>query len=335
MSNLIVYKMKKSANLFLIFWILSLFILVQGCKKGELPEIATVEITGITINSAISGGTIISDGGCDLTEKGVCWNTTGNPTTSDPKSNSGTGSDNFSSNITGLASATKYYVRAFAKSEVGTAYGEEIVFNTKVADAEGNQYNTVNIGTQVWMAENLKATKYNDNTEIPLVEDNTAWSNLTSPGYCWVNNNEAVNKPLYGALYNWYAANNEKLCPAGWHVPTDVEFKTMEMSLGLSQAAADQSDWRGTDQGKQMKNTTGWSANENGTNTSGFSALPGGYRHHTTSAYNGLGILGYWWCSNGPDSGSGWYRRLDGGNNAVYRASTLNRAGKSVRCIKN
>jgi len=207
MSNLIVYKMKKSANLFLIFWILSLFILVQGCKKGELPEIATVEITGITINSAISGGTIISDGGCDLTEKGVCWNTTGNPTTSDPKSNSGTGSDNFSSNITGLASATKYYVRAFAKSEVGTAYGEEIVFNTKVADAEGNQYNTVNIGTQVWMAENLKATKYNDNTEIPLVEDNTAWSNLTSPGYCWVNNNESVNKPLYGALYNWYAAN--------------------------------------------------------------------------------------------------------------------------------
>ena len=328
--------MKKSVNLFLSLLIVSIMVLTYGCKKGDIPEVTTLEVTDMTNNSAKSGGNIISDGGCDITEKGVCWNTIGTPTIeADQKTSNGEGSENFTSNIAGLESANTYYVRAYATNGCGTAYGEEIIFSTKVADTDGNLYNAVKIGTQVWMVENLKTTKYNDNSQIPLVTDNTAWTTLKTPGYCWANNNEAQYKDLYGALYNWYAVETGKLCPAGWHVPTDADYKTLEISLGMTQVQADASDWRGTDQGEKLKNTAGWSTGENGTNTSGFAALPSGYRYYGTGATAGLGILGYWWTASETGIDLAIYRRLDGNNDAVYRSATHKQAGKSVRCVKN
>ena len=204
-----------------------------------------------------------------------------------------------------------------------------------MTDQDGNTYKTVEIGTQTWMAENLKTTKYNDNTAIPNVTGNSAWINLTTPGYCWYNNDEAANKPLYGALYNWYTVKTGKLCPSGWHVPTDAEYKTLEMFLGMNQIQADGTLWRGTDQGTQLKDTTGWKTGENGTNTSGFSALPGGYRYRQDGSFNNIGDLSYWWCSNEKDPSMGYYRRLDGSNAGVYREGTLKAAGKYIRCAKD
>src|SRR5450759_4787246 len=100
-----------------------------------------------------------------------------------------------------------------------------------VKDIDGNVYKTVTIGKQVWMVENLKTTKYNDGITIPLVIDNTAWTDLITPKYSWFNN-DIANKEVYGALYNWYTVNTNKLCPKGWHIPTDEEWTTLTTYLG-------------------------------------------------------------------------------------------------------
>ena len=185
------------------------------------------------------------------------------------------------------------------------------------------------------MAENLKVTKFNDNTDITLAGDAVVWTGLTGPGFCWYNNDPDFNKPIYGALYNWYAASSATICPTGWHTATNDEYDAMEVSLGLALADINIWGWRGTDQGSKMKNTTGWNAGENGTNTSGFSALPGGYRFYADGLFNGQNSLGYWWTATEHDADRGWYRRLDGNNTAVYKASTDKRAGKAIRCVKD
>jgi len=309
-------------------------VLNQGCKKATLPVLATVEVTEVTLNSATSGGDITSDGGEDIIARGVCWNTTGNPTITDSKTSDGKGTGAFTSSLAGLQKGSVYFVSAYATNSVGTAYGEPFTFSTQIDDIEGNYYNTTPIGTQIWMAENLKATLYNDETQIPNVTSNTAWAALTTPAYAWAQNNEATYKPLYGAIYNWYAVSTGKLCPTGWKVPSDADFSAMEINLGMTVAQAGALEWRGTDQGKQLKNTIGWSTGQNGTNTSGFAALPSGYRAHTTGIFEGLGLINYFWTSTEQDAAVALYRRLDGDNDAVYRGATFKRAGKSVRCVK-
>ena len=149
-----------------------------------------------------------------------------------------------------------------------------------VTDVDGNVYNTVKIGTQTWMVENLKVTKYNDGTSIPNVTDNTVWKNLTTPGYCWYNN-DVVNKNIYGALYNWNAVNTGKLCPLGWHVPSKAEwdkFNTMNNA------------------DVQLKEigTVHWKGPNDATNETGFTALPGGERD-LNGVFWSLGESGYWW----------------------------------------
>jgi len=213
---------------------------------------------------------------------------------------------------------------------------QEEAVKTKTIDSIDNYiYRTVKIGNQTWIAENLKTTRYNDGTLIPLVTDSTVWENLKTPAYCWYNNDEAASKTPYGALYNWYAASSTNICPSGWHTATNDEYDAMEVSIGLAQADINIWGWRGTDHGSKMKNTTGWNAGENGTNTSGFSALPGGYRFYDDGMFNGQNTLGYWWTATEHDAARGWYRRLDGNNTAVYKASTDKRAGKAIRCVKD
>mgnify|MGYP001296975610 FL=1 len=328
--------MKKSVYFMLSLFIISVMIIAHGCKKkGDPPQITTIEVTDVTNNSAKSGGNIISDGGCEIIEKGVCWNTTGNPTVeADQKTTHGKGSDSFTSNLTGLKPDATYYVRAYATNGPGTSYGDEISFTTKVADADGNLYNTVKIGTQVWMTENLKTTKYNDGSGIPNVTDNQEWTTLKTGAYAWANNDEK-NKPIYGALYNWHAVETGKLCPTGWHVPTDNDFKTLEITLGLAQSEADGTGWRGTNQGSQLKTTEGWEQNGNGTNSSGFAAPPSGYRYYGDGTTKGLKLICYFWTSTPSNDLSSIYRRLDAEESAIYRSATHNEAGKSVRCVKN
>ena len=335
MSNYKEIIMRKGSGLFTLIIMAAMILLVYGCKKASLPTVTTTEITEITINSAISGGEITADGGDDIIEKGVCWNTTTVPTIADSKTSNGKGGGSFTSNLTGLQPGAVYAVRAYATNSAGTAYGEEFSFYTKIADIDGNQYTVVNIGTQIWMSENLKTTKYNDNTLIPNVTGNAAWASQTTGAYCWYNNDMEFNKPIYGALYNWFAVNNGKLCPAGWHVATDAEYNAMELGLGMAQAQLDVWGWRGTDQGTKMKNSTGWSAGQTGNNASGFAAIPGGYRFYQDGSFYYQNILSYWWTATELDATRAWYRRLDGDNAKVYKAGGEKQAGKYVRCVKN
>lgn len=298
------------------------------------PVVTTTQVSNITAITAVCGGSITYDGGAPITEKGVCWSTTPDPDINDFFTTDGTGANGYSSTLINLTPATTYYVRAYAKNSAWTVYGEQATFTSKLADTEGNLYNTLKIGTQVWMTENLRATKLNDNTSIPNITDDALWVGSSVSAYCWYNNDIAY-KPTYGALYNWFAVNTGKLCPSGWHVPTDDEFKTLEQTLGM---AADQLEvwgWRGTDQGTKLKNTTGWDDAGNGTNSSGFSALPGGYRFGGTGAFYWVTTITYWWTSTEDDADRGWYRRLDSSATGVYRASTSKKGGKYIRCVKN
>ena len=206
---------------------------------------------------------------------------------------------------------------------------------TKVTDKDGNVYKTVTIGKQVWMAENLKTTKFSDNSPIQKVSDLTAWTLKSTPAYCWYDNDSVTNKPLYGAMYNWFTANTGKLCPTGWHVATDDEYDTLELYLGIVRTDLDLWGWRGTDQGTKMKNSSGWAAGQNGTNTSGFSALPGGYRYAADGSFQAIGQWTYWWSNTEVDAGIAYYRRLDGTSSGVYKGGVDERAGKYIRCIKD
>jgi uncharacterized protein (TIGR02145 family) len=206
---------------------------------------------------------------------------------------------------------------------------------------DGNKYNIVVIGAQIWMAENLKTTKFNNNGAIPNVTSGSTWTTLTTPAYCWYANDGTTNKPIYGAIYNWFTVNTGNLCPAGWHMPSDGEYQTLESYLGIPADTVGLYGWRGriSQAGSQMKNTTGWATGQNGTNISGFSALPGGYRYVADGSFNDIGVLTYFWTATEYTSPTAWYRRLDGAldvtNNEVYRAAVEKGAGKYVRCLKN
>ena len=297
------------------------------------PSVTTGQVTGVTNNSAICAGTVTYSGGAPVLEKGICWSQTPDPDLDDSHVSVSTGPDTYTCTLTGLSSGSRYYARAYVKNEGGTAYGEQVVFSTKVVDIEGNMYGTVCIGNQVWMTENLKVLKYNDGSAIPNVTDNDDWKLLTTGAYCWYDNNMNY-KNTIGALYNWYAAGTGKICPTGWHVPTNEDFNNLELFLGMNPESIDLWDWRGTDQGTQLKNTIGWKAGENGTNSSGFCAIPGGYRYGADGGFNALEKLTYYWCSERNDE-LAWYRRLDGPETGIFKGSTYKRGGKYIRCIKD
>lgn len=320
-------------------------LLLNSCKKkddntptpGPTPTLTTAEVTNVLINTAKCGGTISSDGGSTITEKGVCWSTHTSPTTSDNKTNDGAGAGLFTSEIKGLLPATTYYLRAYATTSNGTGYGSSMVFTTlsdNLTDIEGNVYKTVQIGDQIWMAENLKTTKYNDGTNIPLVTNGDDWSILTTPAYCWYNNDMASNKLTYGALYNWYAIHTGKLCPVGWHVPSDAEWYTMEHYVDSTINDPNVINYRGTDCGTKLKNTSGWDNSGNGTNNYNFKALPGGGRY-LGGAFFHIGDIGNWWSSTEYQNTNGWFRTLLGNSPASYRTNGNKFLGFSVRCIRD
>jgi len=196
-----------------------------------------------------------------------------------------------------------------------------------VKDVDGNVYKAVPIGTQVWMAENLKTTKYNDGTAIPLVKDDKAWEALSTPAYCWYKNDEVTNKNKYGALYNWYTVNTNKLCPSGWHVSTDAEWTTLTTYLKGDSVA-----------GGKLKETgtVHWqSPNKGATNESGFTALPGGYRISYGGSFGYIGNNGYWWSPVKDSSSIASYRYIGYGTNNLFSTSYSKHSGFSVRCVRD
>ena len=298
----------------------------------SLASITTSTPDNIISNSAILGGNVTSDGNVTVTERGICYDTSQNPTTSNTKVANGSGTGSFSGAITGLTANTTYYIRAYAINSQGTAYGNEIVFSTPVetvTDIDGNIYHTVTIGTQVWMVENLKTTKYNDGTLIPNITDNTTWyGRYSAAAYCWYNNDALTYKPAYGALYNWSAVNTGNLAPQGWHVPTDLEWSTLTSYLGGESIAGGKL--------KEIGKTNWVNFNIGATNETGFSGLPGGIRNGD-GTFNSIGNGGLFWSSTQDAiSGKIWYRELLGQNATVLRNSLdLRIFGLSVRCVKD
>ena len=206
-----------------------------------------------------------------------------------------------------------------------------------VTDIDGNVYQTVTIGEQIWMMENLKVTHYRNGDPIPCVTDGGTWSGLTTGAYCNYDNDEH-NVATYGRIYNWYAVDDSRnIAPEGWHVPTDEEWKQLEIYLGMSQSVADQLSWRGTDEGGKLKETgtTHWnSPNTGATNESGFSALPGGFRASFGTFYY-LGDIADFWSSTESTSSHGFNRALDNDNSDIYRGYEYKYFGVSVRCVKD
>ena len=253
----------------------------------------------------------------------------------------GAGTGSFTSSITGLSPGTAYYVRAYATNGQGTDYGEEENFTTfnddgeTVMDYDGNVYNIIQIGSQVWMKENMKATHYADGGYIPFVEENSSWESLgyNWRAYCWSENDTAY-RDIYGGLYTWAAAMNgaagsisnpsgiQGVCPDGWHIPGDDEWKQLEMYLGMEQVDADNAGYRGTDEGTKLME-------------GGFSALPGGSRL-PNGTFDAAGNSGNWWSATDvPFSGYAWCRTLSSTKSTVYRMYNSINYGMSVRCVAN
>jgi uncharacterized protein (TIGR02145 family) len=218
---------------------------------------------------------------------------------------------------------------------------------SSITDIDGNTYETVQIGTQIWMKENLRTTKYSDGTAIPLVTDNAVWASnynngTTLPMMCWYNNDQATyaaNK--FGALYNWYAVSpntngNKNLCPTGWHVPTDAEWNNLIAYLDPSYSS-NVTGTQSTTAGGKMKSTSTlyWNnPNSDASNSSGFMGFPGGYRFGNSQFYD-VGNNGDWWSSSENNTNNAWFRNLNYNYGHIRRYDYDKTFGFSVRCIKD
>jgi uncharacterized protein (TIGR02145 family) len=300
---------------------------VSFTTDHSAPKLSSFSISSITANSSTAKGSIINDGGSIVTSRGICYALVHNPTISDNIVTNGSGIGPYICYITGLQPKTTYYIRPFASNTIGIQYGNELTITTleKIADIDGNIYNIASIGTQIWMEENLKTTKYNDGESIPNVTDNFAWSGLRTPAYRWYNNN-ATYKNTYGALYNWFTVKTGKLCPTGWHVPNDNDWMTLISYSGTESSA-----------GIRLKEPgiSHWSSPNAGvTNETSFTALPGGENTGNTGSYN-LGTFATFWSTSEYNFDYSNTIHMDYNYDGVSVMSYNKSSGLSIRCLKD
>ena len=349
---------------------------ILGAPWVTVPSVSTAQITNLTAHSAVSGGNVTDDGNTDVTARGVVWNTTGNPDiqNNDGITFDGTGPGAFTSVLDNLQAESTYFLRAYATNSEGTAYGAELSFTTPadeficgistISDLDGNTYNTIQIGDQCWMKENLKVTHYRNGSAIEHPgNNNSLWFYNSTGAYAWYENDIAW-KDLYGALYNWYAVDNPAgLCPEGWHQPTHDEWTQMEQFVCNAAGNGDcdvkfpydysTSGWRGTNEGnllkscRQVNSPLGGSChtdehprwNEHstqfGTDNYGFSAFPGGIRL-PNGGYGGLGYYGYFRTATENPVSQPWSRGFQFSSGTIYRSNNdLPGYGFSVRCVRD
>ncbi len=300
------------------------------------PRLATLTPIG-SFAGALVPVIVDDEVGSAITTSGVCWGTTPMPTVSDNVTGDGSGPGQFTSAIAGLAQSTVYFARAYATNAQGTAYGNQVQFSTSgtggdglnssltygsVSDAEGNLYATIAIGAQVWMAENLRATRYANGDPIALVEDNDAWGDQLTGAWCYFQNDPAQNY-MDGKLYNFYAvADPRNVCPSDWHVPTADEWDELATSLGLPSTAA-----------AKMK-SVGYRPQSTGvTNSSGFSAVPAGFRAVTGTFNNSPSRLELW--SSTLFGGAVDTRDLRDDSTYLFEGSAVEEEGLSIRCVQD
>jgi uncharacterized protein (TIGR02145 family) len=294
-----------------------------------IVTLTTAEVTEITATTAVSGGEITNDGGSPVTARGVCFSTSQNPTISDSTTNDGSGNGVFVSNLTGLMPDTLYYVRAYATNGVGTFYGNEVSFTTLWScgksfsdDRDSKSYNTVQIGEQCWMSQNL-------NIGTRIEAGGSQGNNSIFEKYCY--DNSESNCDIYGGLYQWYEMMQysftpgiKGICPTNWHLPTNAEWTILITFLGGENTS-----------GGKMKETgtTHWATpNTGATNSSGFSALPGSFCF-SGGNFGNAGFSAYFWSSTGYSEASVRYIYYD--NAWVNSGSMNNWTSLSVRCLKD
>ncbi len=323
--------MKKQNLLVFPFIVMGLFLmLVSSCQKDNdegLPLLSTYEVTKIAQITAQSGGNIASDGGNLITARGVCWSTSDNPTIADNKTSDGSGSGSFSSEMTGLTAGTTYYVRAYASNSKGTGYGSTMVFqtigNTFTDARDGNVYQIVTIGNQLWMAENL--------SYLPGVVEPATGSPTTPYYYVYEYNGATIseakatfNYNAYGVLYNWPAATAS--CPPDWRLPGNDDWTQLSNLLGGESVAGGKLKEAGTNHW--------WSPNEGATNETGFTARPGGFRA-SNGVFGNIGRYGYWWTSDENSSVNAWIRTLSHESGILNSHYFIKELGFSVRCVRD
>jgi len=208
------------------------------------------------------------------------------------------------------------------------------ILGISCSESGSNRYKTIKIGDQEWMAENLNNSRHRNGDKIPEAKTGEEWVAYGGEGtgaYCNFGNN-VNNAATYGRLYNWYAVNDPRgLAPQGWHTPTDAEWVTLTATLGGEEVA-----------GAKMKSTSGWAEDDNGTNESGFSALPGGYRHYLNGNYDAMGYFAFFWSSTENPHYTdihyrhpAWTRSLNDGNSEASRSGNDKQYGFSVRCVRD
>jgi uncharacterized protein (TIGR02145 family) len=316
---------------------------------SSLPELTTDDVMDVTDTTAQCGGTVVSMGGSAVTDRGVCWSTSSPPTISDDVISIGAGVGSFSDTLSGLTVETRYYVRAYAKNSNGTNYGETKSFITirsdTMTDIDGNIYRIIKIGDKWWMAENLRVTQYrnsggDEGDTLKYLPTKADWKRreLREKGaYCYYNNDKN-SVDVYGLLYNWYAVwNTLGLAPEGWHIPSDKEWKELEMWLGMNRTEADDWGWRGTNEGGKLKSSgvIYWkNPNIGGTNQSSFFALPAGYRE-SDGTYEGIGEAAIFWTNTDMNISKAWYRYLKYDDRSIMRNCCSSAFGYSIRCVKD
>jgi uncharacterized protein (TIGR02145 family) len=310
--------------------------------EGQSPSCLTQTVTNESPTGATLNGTVNPNGlSTAVTFEYGTTTSYGSSVTATKSPVTGNGNINVSKYITGLTVETTYHFRVRATNSRGTVYGEDLSFylpadhtgeTGTVEDDDGNVYQTIGIGAQVWMAENLKTTKYNDGTPIPNITDNAAWAAALRTGAYSDYSNTPDSATTYGRLYNWFAVDTtfnggKNICPTSWHVPTDEEWTTLTEYLGGDSVAG----------GKLKESgTIHWTApNTDATNETVFTALPGGMRH-SDGAYNDIGSEGYWWSSTRYWSGAGPFWTMS--FNSTNFSRVLTRywlTGYSVRCVSD
>ncbi len=333
------------------------------CVRSEigLPTVTTTTPNNITDNSAICGGNVIDNGSSAVTARGVCWSTSSYPTIADSHTADGTGTGNFISSITGLPANTAYYIRAYSTNYFGTVYGTQKTFITlpqgdaqpcpgapTVTDIDGNVYNTVKIGQQCWMKENLRTKKYANGTAISQGHS----SSSSTTAYWYYPNNTASNISNYGLLYNWKAvmlnasssssnpSGVQGVCPTGWHVPSDAEWsqlldyvsnKTQYLcNSHITKALADTMGWNNS----HISCTPG--NNPEANNLTNFSARSAGrFYHNNYSIYDNFGDSAYFWSTHDYNNSAYIFVLYSLAVNCSVNATASKSHGYSVRCIKN
>lgn len=338
----------------MIYTLAIAILLTSGCNSStgpagddsritEDPVLATVgtlPVMDLGMHNALGEGRIHRDGGSSVTERGLVWSLNPNPTLADNRNIHGKGTGRFRSLMEDLLPDQIYFARAYAINATGTAYGEELQFRTRqgtVTDIDGNVYYTQTIGEDIWMAENLRVTRYKNGDPIQTGLNGEDWEFTLDGAYSifphshiYLLDSEAEVAEAYGLLYNWFAVNDPRgVCPEGWRVSNNDDWER------LIQLVGDQND-----DGKLKSRRVDpdphprWESPNVATDLSGWSGLPGG-RRLWDGRYVGFGSHGHWHSATERDSYHSFSKILFHASEVVFRNYNSKLQGSSIRCVRD